>query len=408
MRASASSLRDVLGRNTVHPFPARMAAGVALEALAGLKQSSVVLDPMAGSGTTLAIGRANGHRCIGFDVDPLAVLISRVWTQTVDVNAVRLEAARVLKRAERFAAGLRSCEAFPIGADEETRAFIRFWFDGYVRRQLAGLSKAIGEMSAGVTRETLWCAFSRQIIAKHSGVSLALDLAHSRPHRVFDRAPQRPLNLFLDAVERVIAGCVKRGDRFRGPRASVSLGDARMLPLADRSVDLVFTSPPYLNAIDYLRCSKFSLVWMGYSVGSLREIRSRSIGAEVRGEANAAADEMLSRLRLRPALPARLHGILRRYIEDTNRAIVEVTRVLAPRGQAMFVVGENTIRGTYLPTADLVVRLGAMAGLHVTSQRFRDLANNHRYLPPPGDGATSMDGRMRREAILTFSRRPRA
>jgi hypothetical protein len=27
-------------------------------------------------------------------------------------------------------------------------------------------------------------------------------------------------------------------------------------------VDFVITSPPYLNAIDYVRCSKFTLVWM--------------------------------------------------------------------------------------------------------------------------------------------------
>jgi hypothetical protein len=36
-------------------------------------------------------------------------------------------------------------------------------------------------------------------------------------------------------------------------------------------VDLIFTSPPHLNAIDYLRCSKFSLVWMGHSIAALRE-----------------------------------------------------------------------------------------------------------------------------------------
>lgn len=63
---------------TIHPFPARMAPELALSALASLKKGSIVLDPMAGSGTVLRQALALGHRAIGFDMDPLAVLMSRV------------------------------------------------------------------------------------------------------------------------------------------------------------------------------------------------------------------------------------------------------------------------------------------------------------------------------------------
>lgn len=403
MSAGALSLNEVLGRPTVHPFPARMAPGLALEALSKLHRAATVLDPMVGSGTALAIARANGHRCIGFDVDPLAVLISRVWTRTVNVCEVRQQAVKVLDRARRIATELKSRDAYPVEADLESRAFVRYWFDEYVRHQLTALSMAINDVAATGVREALWCAFSRQIIAKQSGVSLALDLAHSRPHRAFDRAPRKPFQFFLEAVERVLAGCVHLGAKNRGPLAAIELGDVRRMPLADRSIDLVFTSPPYLNAIDYLRCSKFSLVWMGYSIAALREIRSTSIGAEVRGGLNEVHDELLDHLRLRPALSPRMHGILRRYIEDTDRALSEVARVLAPRGKVVFVVGENTIRGSYIPTAQLVARLAERAGLHLTDQQFRDLPSNRRYLPPPGAGGTAMDTRIRREAVITFA-----
>jgi hypothetical protein len=404
MSFGALSLHEVLGRHTVHPFPARMAPGLALEALSNLPPHSIVLDPMVGSGTTLAIARAKGHRGIGFDVDPLAVLISRVWIRTIDACEVRRQATQVLARAKRIAADLMSRDAYPVSADLETKAFVRYWFDAYVRQQLAALSIAISEVTARGVRETLWCAFSRQIIAKQSGVSLALDLSHSRPHRVFDRAPRKPFRLFLDAVERVIAGCVHLRTTNRGPRPKVEISDVRRMPLADCSVDLVFTSPPYLNAIDYLRCSKFSLVWMGYSIAALRKIRGTSIGAEVSGDADVLLDGILDHLRLRPALSQRMHGILRRYVEDTNQALTEVARVLAPRGKAVYVIGENTIRGTYVPTAQLITCLAAKAGLQLTDCRFRELPRNRRYLPPPGAGRTSMDTRIRREVILTLAR----
>lgn len=42
----------------------------------------------------------------------------------------------------------------------------------------------------------------------------------------------------------------------------------------------VITSQPYLNAIDYMRCSKFFLIWMGRSAAELREVRRYGIGPE--------------------------------------------------------------------------------------------------------------------------------
>lgn len=404
MTNGLGSIQEVLGRQQIHPFPARMAPGLALEALSHLRPRSTVLDPMVGSGTVIAIARANGHRGIGFDVDPLAALISRVWTRTIVPREVLWQADQVLRRAKKIARYLRVRDAYPVRADIETRAFVQYWFDDYVRRQLAALSIAITDVAMEGVREALWCAFSRQIIAKQAGVSLALDLSHSRPHRVFDRAPRKPFQQFLASVMRVVDGCVHRDSRKRGPAATIALGDVREIPLVDQSVDLVFTSPPYLNAIDYLRCSKFSLVWMGYSIRELRSIRSASIGAEVGAGSGEMRDDTINRLCLRPSLSPRMAGILRRYVSDTERALREVVRVLTPRGQAVYVVGENTVRGTFIPTGQLITNLAAEAGLKLKSQRSRDLPSNRRYLPPPGRGCAALDTRMRREVILTFER----
>ena len=91
-------------------------------------------------------------------------------------------------------------------------------------------------------------------------------------------------------------------------------GDARRLDIRDGSVDLVVTSPPYLNAIDYLRCSKFSLVWMGYSVVELRRLRSTAVGTEVGMDArdDQEIQRILSKLKLQPKLPARQEAMLAR------------------------------------------------------------------------------------------------
>jgi SAM-dependent methyltransferase len=382
-----------------------MAPGIVLDFLAEEQKPIRVLDPMMGSGTVLAVAQSRGHFATGIDIDPLAVLISRVWTSPVDREAVRRKGKEVLERARTVFRDLPSRDAYPKGADEQTRKFVRFWFDPYARRQLASLSTAIGRVRDDQIRDALWCSFSRLIISKQSGASLAMDLSHSRPHKAFDRAPSKPFRKFLAAVDRVAENCpdIEAGSS-RG--ATTYLADARTLPLDDESIDLVLTSPPYLNAIDYVRCSKFSLVWMGHEVGHLRQLRSESIGAELAysGEDDREAIDIVSALKLRPALTPRHRTILIRYIRDMQSAVCEVARVLSPGGRAIYVVGENTIRGTFIKNALIVSLIAAQFGLVLSQRRTRVIPDSRRYLPPPRNqtGAASMNSRMRREVVLVF------
>jgi hypothetical protein len=403
------TIYEALGREPVHPFPARMAPGIALQVMSEAEEPIRVLDPMMGSGTVLAMARSLGHRAVGYDVDPLAVLISRVWTKTTDAEGVRETAQEVLHRARLTFDSLSLADAYPPNCDERTRAFIRYWFDGYSRRQLTALSLAIGRLRCETARDALWCSFSRLIITKQSGASLALDLSHSRPHRSFDVAPEKPFNKFLSAVDRVLDNVVDTRDRERGPSPAVHLGDARSIPLPKESVDLVLTSPPYLNAIDYIRCSKFSLVWMGYGVDELRDVRATSVGTEVGGEDfedDPEIDQIIDSLKVRDTMTKRNQRILARYIDDMRKAMKQVTRVLSKSGTAVYIVGENTLRGSYIKTSTIISKLAESVGLTHQQRRVRDLPANRRYLPPPATRRRigTLRARMRREVVLTFAK----
>src|ERR1700687_5159108 len=137
LKSHKQTVLEAVGRGPIHPFPARMAPGIALEALGESKSPLRVLDPMTGSGTVLAVARAKGHRAFGVDVDPLAVLLAGVWTRTVHAERVTDKAAEVLDRAKTAFGAIPSGRAYPAGSDSETRMFIRYWFDGYSRRSLA-------------------------------------------------------------------------------------------------------------------------------------------------------------------------------------------------------------------------------------------------------------------------------
>ena len=263
------TIYGALGRHAVHPFPARMAPEIICNLIRKSPRPIRILDPMMGSGTVIALARAYNHHAVGLDIDPLATLISRVWVSTAEPDKILSIAKMLLNKAKMLFVSTSLANAYPRGASKPTKQFVRYWFDKYARRQLAALSTVIADLTDIKARDMMWCAFSRLIISKNSGASLARDLAHSRPHRYYKTAPSKPFANFLVSVEHVLKNSLCKYERGNGPAAIVKQGDARRLPLRAASIDLVLTSPPYLNAIDYIRCSKFSLVWMGHNVENI-------------------------------------------------------------------------------------------------------------------------------------------
>jgi hypothetical protein len=129
LKSPTKEILETLDFRPIHPFPARMAPDIALDALGESKTPVRVLDPMVGSGTTLVAARLRGHTAIGFDRDPLAVLIAGAWVTDVDTDCVSKKAVDVLERAKKRAGHLTTKTAYPDESDDETKDFIGYWFD---------------------------------------------------------------------------------------------------------------------------------------------------------------------------------------------------------------------------------------------------------------------------------------
>jgi len=391
----------------VHPFPARMAPSIVWDALPKTRNPLSILDPMSGSGTTLVCARSRGHRAIGCDTDPLAILIARAWCADTEPEKLKRRARLVLERARILRKLLRGKGSYPRSADRETRQFIDFWFDPGTRRELSALATCISRVRSQTERTLLWCAFSRMIITKTSGVSLAMDVSHSRPHKVYDIAPVKPFDLFLKAVAKAADNCPFADGVSDAPAADIRHGDARMLPVESRSVDMVITSPPYLNAIDYLRGHKLSLVWMGHNISEIRGLRSGNIGSEVSKESisNPAIQKAMKAMANLDTLDNRRLGMIRRYVWDMDKVMKECARVLKRKGRAIFVVGDSAIRGVFVKNSEALLWLAKSHGMSPVSRTTRPLEARRRYLPPPESEKAGgrMQTRMREEVILQFA-----
>ena len=391
----------------IHPFPARMAPELAIGHLSELKPGSVVLDPMAGSGTVVRHAAELGHNAIGFDMDPLAVLMTRVWTTAVSDEDIASVASQVL--AEVCNTKARDVVLPWIDGDTETRDFIRYWFGRKQCTDLRKIAHVLNQRGALRSRkntraalDVLKVALSRIIITKDQGASLARDVSHSRPHKVADSSDFAVLPAFEKSIE-----YIRRLLLVAPPvgRVDVSQGDARSLTmLANSSVDAVLTSPPYLNAIDYMRGHRLALVWLGCSLAELRRIRSDSIGAE-RGPdivGTALFEEICSAMGVTEALSSRHHAMVIRYAQDIYRLMSETARVVKPGGKVTLVVGNSCLKRSFIRNSGGVAKAGAMVGLRLLNATERELPDRNRYLPL---SVGPLDKRMRTETILSLVRR---
>jgi hypothetical protein len=371
-----------------------MAPELALERLP--EEPARVLDQMMGSGTIPVLAGTRGHAAIGYDLDPLALLIAEVWGRPLDKEQYVEAAEDVADKAQRSGQ-----LELPTG-DVETVEFVERWFDEAARRRLSALAYSI-EGQDPVLQPALWCAFSRLIITKDVGASLARDVSHSRPHRVRERTDFNPISNFVRSA-REVARRHATLDARRPAEEKLVLErvDARSLPLADDSIDMAMTSPPYLVAIDYLRGHRMSLVWMGYTMEELRNLRGTTIGAE-RARSDGDDHEALISETLGKDAPRRTRGVLRRYLYDLHAVLSETARVLKTGGSAVFVVADATLFGLPVALGDVVDALARSVGLEQCERVERELPADRRYLPPPVPKEKStLKSRMRHEVCLGY------
>lgn len=383
----------------IHPFPARMAPSIIASVVARLPAQSTVLDPMVGSGTSARIAADRGMLALGFDLDPLAVLIARVWTTRIDTSDLRAAARDVLREARR-----RQTPALPwIDQDTETSQFIKYWFALPQRYRLRRLAAAISARE-GPIPDALRVALSRIIITKDRGASLARDTSHSRPHRVRLCNDYDAYAGFLRSVDSIASAMETVPPRIN---ARILIGDARHLDsIRASSVDLVVTSPPYLNAIDYMRAHRMSLVWLGYRLAELRMIRAESIGSErapvdpARFPMTAQVAHAIARF---PAPYSRQRGVVWRYSQDLLAISHEFARVLRPGGIALIAVANARMRGIPVRISRGITLAARAQGLTLTSTTRRQIKASARYLPPPKrDSPSALGQRIRYEVVQIF------
>jgi SAM-dependent methyltransferase len=315
--------------------------------------------------------------------------------------------------------------------DSKTKQFIDYWFAHEAQLELLALVLQISRIEDEDIRTFFELAFSAIIITKSGGVSLALDLAHTRPHkakvvfskngetlfgkeldenkfprlRVLTKKLRSPIEEFERRSIQNIEGLITIDSRLIKPE--IRFGNAQNLPLIDNSIDLIVTSPPYAsNAIDYMRAHKFTLVWFGNQIDDLSLKRKEYIGGEDMTNTNYEklpdlTSEIVTYI---SELDYKRGKVLHRYYSEMTRTLREMYRVLKPGKAAIVVVGNSVMRGKDTETQNCLADIGRNIGFKVPKIGVRKLDRNKRMLPAGIETNTNsqIQQRMHEEYVIGF------
>ena len=420
--------------HSIHSFPAKFPPQLPRKFILSLTQpGDTILDPMMGSGTTILEAFLTERQAVGFDIDPLALLLTQVKVTSLDPEQV-LECGRaILNRAKDKVTHSRKDLEKELTKrwEPKTHHFIDYWFALDTQVELLSLLDEIKNISNATLRAFFELAFSAIIITKSGGVSLAFDLAHTRPHKAKiimdqngnvlfgeelrdDPSPRlkfltktlrSPLQEFEKRLEKNIKGLQTSEQNLLSP--TLEFGNAQQLPLEDNYIDLIVTSPPYAsNAIDYMRAHKFSLVWLGHLIDDLGTLRGEYVG----GESLTGVDfEQLppktgSVVAKITTLDGKKGRILHRYYSEMTRSLREMFRVLKPGKTAIVVVGSSIMRGQDTETGECLADIGQSIGFEVPKIGVRQLDRNRRMMPAGSkiDLRSQIQQRMHEEYVIGF------
>ncbi len=350
------------------------------ETLAAARNGVVVMDPFAGVGTTLVEANRLGLDCIGFEINPFAALVCRVKLGAADV------CLRLLRDAIAGYAGFmdnadgRNPHSSPPAGFKSRVPF----FSPAVERKVLLTLDYIRDLPAAI-KDIFRVAFA-SVMVDFSNYSYEPSLG-TRAAAGKALVCDAPVGGILVAKLGDMADDIAEFQRESGgldykPGWRIyerSFFDADSC-LDAASVDLIVTSPPYMNNYHYVRNSRPQLFWSGLveSTSELKRLETGNFGKFWQTVRNDAPIALIPQL---PVLEAEISEIreingdrgvyggngwanyVTAYMNDLDKFCELLARILKPGATAVIVVGNSIVQGREIKVEERLCNIAELRGL---------------------------------------------
>ena len=355
-----------------HSWPARFHPELPRRLLRAMPEARRVLDPFAGSGTTLVEAVCAGRAALGTDLNPLGVMLARLKAAPASEarrRALVESAAEIAERALEAGKAVRRSAVRAARSNAGRPRATRFddprCYPRHVYPELVTLRLAIDEAApADATPDWIspWLREALLLVLSSIVVKVSLQRSDTDP-RLIERKVARGAAARLFSVRASLLGdqlaAMARLIPAATPAPDVRAGDARHLDhVAAGSIDLVITSPPYFGTYDYAAHHERRFGWVGLAAAAIARFEQQEIGSR-RGTTESETEAFV------------------RWRADVDAYVGEIARVLAPGAMAFLLVGDSVVARRAIPGDGELRRAAAACGLEAVAS-----ASQRRIEPP--------------------------
>lgn len=354
------------------------------------KEGDTICDPFGGCGTTLVQSKISGRKSIGFDINPVAKLITD--TKTRAINPIQL-----LKARELFVKKFNQLKKKKKGSKHNDRIY--YWFDKKIVRKLDVIYAAIISITDTSTRRFFLCAFSN--VLKNCSRWLMKSIKPTIDQEKRFPAPEQSFLRHLDSMikkNNIFYSSLEESGRLNIPARMRLWNSTKKLPISDQSIDLIVTSPPYVTSYEYADLHQLSLLWFGDDkknfkgwdkiVNEFFDFRKQFIGSSHkkithREFKSQIAEDIICKLE---AQNRPLSQSVASYFNDMQLAFGEMHRILKNGKKACVIIGNTELLG--VPILNAQVATEQMINIGFTQSKLIKREVSNKMITPWRDRET--------------------
>lgn len=410
----------------IHSYPAMMVSPISksiIDIVKQFKQVDSLFDPFAGSGTVLVEGMLAGIPTVaGNDINPLALLLSKVKTTPIDRTQLQNEYIELKNRLETLymrydflihfvddymvknkgldltAKDGWGCDAptylndfyqkYQLKLKAPTFKNIGYWFRPRVIFELSLIKSAIAETTNKNIRDFFSVAMSEIIRLVSNRRNGEFKMFRMTPEKVAKFNPDTKQE-FIKILERNIDKMGDFTDAYDylsvAPQVNIFREDACKLPsVPTNTYDLIVTSPPYGDSrttVAYGEYSRLSMQWLDIFELTEKEIMSvdRTLmggqkyrnGFEYTVKSSTLRD-ILDRIKDADLERA---GDVFSFYSDLEQSIATIAEKTKKDGYQFWVVANRTVKGEVIPTDKIIEEIAQNYGLRYVYTIDRNIVN---------------------------------
>lgn len=410
----------------LHNYPAMMVCPISrniIWLINDIQPIHALFDPFAGSGTVLVEGMINGIGTVsGSDINPLALLLSKVKTTPLECDYLTAEVDQLLKRITRkrnsYLSALDSVDTYCTdilglnltgkkGWGDEAHTYLRdycesndidiiipefknmgYWFRPRVVLELAIIKSEIERIKSKDIRDFVFVAVSETIRLVSNRRNGEFKMFRMRADKVQAFNPD-----VYDEFSKILLRNVAKMKDFcevlerNNSKSSVSVFNNNVCSLSDvtdDTYDLIITSPPYGDSrttVAYGEYSRLSLQWINLFELSEKEImgvdKSLMGGKKYRNgfEYTLNSETLRASLEVIKDEDIERAGDVYSFYADLDVALRSVALKTKSGGYQFWVVGNRTVKNELLQTDVIITELAPQYGLAPVYTVDRNIPN---------------------------------